>query len=126
MLRSSDAGETWNIEIIDKYFVSLNPFNDTHFFALDDSTRLFKTTDSGLTFTEVDTTRNIHYTNLEVLPMIYYDRDSVHIYRVSKDEKGYYLSVSGSEGEVNSLQIVYRNDDLFMLQLMIQFPELFI
>ncbi len=113
MLRSSDAGETWNIEIIDKYFVSLNPFNDTHFFALDDSTRLFKTTDSGLTFTEVDTTRNIHYTNLEVLPMIYYDRDSVHIYRVSKDEKGYYLSVSGSEGEVNSLQIVYRNDDLF-------------
>jgi len=113
VLKSSDAGETWNIEIIDKYFVSLNPFNDTHFFALDYSKRLFRTTDSGLTFTEVDTTTNKHYYALEVLPKIYYDKDSVHIYNVSKDDEGYYLSVSDSEGEVNSWQVVYRIDDLF-------------
>jgi hypothetical protein len=115
VLKSTDAGESWNIEIIDKYFVSLNPFNDTHFFALDEFKRLLKTTNSGLSFTEVDTIINIHDYSLEVLPKIYYDKDSVHFYRVSKDEESYYLSVSDSVGEVNSWQVVYRNDDLFFV-----------
>ncbi len=77
-------------------FLSLNPYSENIYFTEDEERKLFRTTDSGVTFNLVDP-------EFLVDTRFYYDSDSLHIYRKAYNK----LLVSDNLGEQFSWQTVF-------------------
>jgi hypothetical protein len=95
-LKSTTGGRRWDSLTVIYQFLSLHPYYENIYFVEDWDRKLFRTTDSGKTFSLVDP---------DFLPdtRIYYDSDQLHIYR-----KRYgVLKVSSNLGEQLSWQTIY-------------------
>ncbi len=112
LIRSNDGGRNWNIVDSSAYvnFISLCPFDDNQIFGVNEKYKLIKSIDGGLTFNVVDTASIKTTYSLN----IYYDRDSLHIYRIQsylyKGAKSN-LYVSDSRGDSSSWHQVYSSDN---------------
>jgi len=90
--------------------VSINNTSPNMWFVEDNQGYLYRSVDTGKTFNIVDSSivdinSNYFYFTIDnINRYFYYDPDSVHIYRVIKDENKYQLSVSNNKGELNSWQ----------------------
>jgi hypothetical protein len=99
LLSSSNGGRNWDSLSVLYQFLSLNQYHENIYFVENEDRELLRTTDSGITFTEVDT---------EQLPdsRFYYDANGTRIYRVI-DSK---LKVSNNNGAQNSWQLAYSSN----------------
>jgi hypothetical protein len=114
IIKSTDGGKNWLITDSTDYlnFLSLSPYYDNYIFALDSKGYIEKSSDGGKTFFAVDTSLSSLEPNI---PVFYYDRDSLHFYRISyfsDDEKIMsYGSISKSQGEINSWSKIYSSEN---------------
>ena len=115
-LISTNGGFVWDTLRLDHQLVSVSPIDDRVFFSTDFTTSnisvIFKSTDSGNTFTLVDTGGN------DWFPNFYYDIDGNHIYR--EHSTGYpnrSLKASGNQGNAFTWQNIYSTNNSFYLTL---------
>ena len=115
-LISTNGGFVWDTLQLDHQLVSVSPIDDRVFFSTDFTTSnisvIFKSSDSGNTFTLVDTGGN------DWFPNFYYDIDGNHIYR--EHSTGYpnrSLKVSANQGNAFSWQSIYSTDNDFYFSL---------
>ena len=113
LLKSTDGGRNWFIQdTSDKYleFVSLSPFNDSVIFAVNLNLQLVKSTDGGITFSFSDNLGFPEYNNLP----FYFDKDSIHIYRLDYQQKIY---TSNNKGEANTWTKKYSSTNNLYLSI---------
>ena len=115
-LISTNGGFVWDTLQLDHQLVSVSPFEDRVFFSTDNTTSnlsaIFKSTDSGNTFTLVDTGGNDWFLNF------YYDIDENHIYReYSTGYPNRSLKASANQGDAFTWQNIYSTDNDFYISL---------
>ncbi|MDR3626592.1 MAG: T9SS type A sorting domain-containing protein [Ignavibacteriaceae bacterium] len=102
IIKSTDGGGNWYITDTTDYlkFISLSPFDDNKLIAVNLNCQLEESSDGGKSFTISDSsslTSDYSSTN------IYYDKDSIHIYRSSysylSESPCNYLAVSNNTGK---------------------------
>ncbi|MBT8380685.1 MAG: T9SS type A sorting domain-containing protein [Ignavibacteria bacterium] len=109
---STDGGWNWEGFSDDYVFQSILPDQDSILFAISKTSKtLYKTTNSGLTYYEVDTSA--------ASPVTYfnYDPDGQHIYRISSSPffSQYILRVSDDRGEPLTWQTSYvSSSDIYI------------
>ncbi len=115
-LISYDGGFVWDTLQLDHQLVSVSPIDDKVFFSIDFTTSnisaIFRSTDSGNSFTLVDTGGN------DWFPKFYYDIDGNHIYR--EHSTGYpnrSLKASANQGNAFTWQNIYNSNNSFFLSL---------
>jgi hypothetical protein len=88
LIKTTDEGLSWGNISNDHLILSISPYNhNTIFYNFEN--KVLKTTDGGSSLFIVDT--NAYSTNF------YYDKDSMHIYALSRDKKQ--LFISNNKGE---------------------------
>ncbi|MDO8549145.1 MAG: T9SS type A sorting domain-containing protein [Ignavibacteria bacterium] len=99
--KSTDGGKNWSEYFLQNgfRFISLSPFDDQIIFATAGSV-LYKSTDSGINFSTVDTSHSN-------LVEFFYDNDSIHIYSVSLSS----VKVSDDKGNVFSWSERYSSSN---------------
>lgn len=96
ILKSNDGGRSFDSipSLNGKELISLSPFNDSILF-IQESNQLLKSTNRGLNFSVVDTFATDYRYFL-------YDKDGIHIYRITYSFPENYLSVSNNKGDAYS------------------------
>ena len=113
LLKSNDGGRNWFVaNNSEKYleFISLSPFNDSVIFAVNSNVQLVKSTDGGATFSFSDNLGFIEHNNLP----FYFDKDSIHIYRLNPQQKIY---TSNNKGEANTWTKKYSSTNNLYLSI---------
>lgn len=115
-LVSKNGGIIWDTLQLDHQLVSVSLIDDKVFFSNGSTTSdvpaLFKSTDSGNTFTLVDTG------GTDWSHDFYYDVDANHIYRTySTGYPNRSLKVSANQGDAFTWQIIYSTDNNFLISL---------
>jgi hypothetical protein len=117
IIGSIDGGWTWNEKnIFDYHFLNLSPYNDNVHFYIAGGGTLYKTTDGGNTFFQVDTNSSTSiypYIGQEIL----FDNDSNYIYRKYRNYNKYYFSVSNNKGDPFSWVIKYSSDNKIFISI---------
>jgi len=97
--------------------VSVNRTQPNIMFVENEDNYLFKSSDTGATFSIVDSLRlsNNYYNSEYINRFFLYDSDSTHIYRVGYNENKYYLQVSDNSGGLNSWERKFESEmELFI------------
>jgi hypothetical protein len=105
---STDGGFNWDTLQIAHQLISVSPFDNAVYFSIDYTTSnlsaLFKSTDSGINFSMVDT-GSYYYEN------IYYDSDGNHFYcSMSYGNPNYVLKMSPNQGNAFTWQNIYSTN----------------
>jgi hypothetical protein len=109
LIKSTDGGR--NFYPVDSNaiysLVSLSPFSEKILYVNNNYTgQLWKSEDGALSFSIVDTGASFNY---QILPKIYYDKDTTHLYRAGESNDTYYISVSGNNGVATSWKRKYSS-----------------
>ena len=113
LLKSTDGGRNWFVaNNSEKYleFISLSPFNDSVIFAVNSNVQLVKSTDGGAAFSFSDNLGFMEHNNLP----FYFDKDSIHIYRLNPQQKIY---TSNNKGEANTWSKKYSSTNNLYLSI---------
>jgi hypothetical protein len=113
-LISNDGGFNWDTLQLEHPLVSVSQFDDAVYFSLDFTTSytsaIFKSTDSGNTFTVVDTG------GTEWNPKFYYDIDENHIYRTNTNNyPNRSIKRSANQGNAFTWQSIYSTNNNFYI-----------
>ncbi|MCL5029781.1 MAG: T9SS type A sorting domain-containing protein [Bacteroidetes bacterium] len=97
--------------------LSISPFNDNEIYSLSIQ-GISKSIDGGKTFYIIDTSKSYIFLGI---PQLFYDKDSIHIYRISYKYDGTkyipYIFVSNNSGEINSWSKIYTSSNNIYLSI---------